>query len=456
MNKRVMIKGEPTVKFESLRNSLAALLALCGALLLASCGGGGVGGQVPIGGAFSLFPPPETVATAYAGIPFTIQIVGGAPPYTLASSEPSIFPVPASTKANSFQVIPANPGVLDAGLTAGQLPVRSVLISARENSVGFTANTSIKVAQNFLTGYGLTLSPTNCPTAGALSFVACPGGRTAARLAAVFNGELFGGRQFRLQVISGNFSVTDPATGISSGSVLLTSDHSGIVTAFIDVPVNAKTSLAVIRVTDVATGVFTDQVFVIGGTSPNVNPLTVIPDTITLTGTLDTRCGVGSSDVLVFDGSPPYKAISPDNAVLVTPVSTSSSPGRFTITVLKDAPPCVTAVPVVITDSLNGRATVTVNSVVGTTTLPPLQVAPNAITLACGQSGAVSAVGGTGAFTVNSTSPTVAAVAAGNTIQILRLGNGLPGSVATQTTTVSVTDGNTIATVDVTSPLTCP
>jgi hypothetical protein len=446
-------KGEPTVKFHSLRNSLAALLALCGALLLASCGGGGPAGAVPTGGALAVLPQPG--GTAYAGIPYTITIVGGAPPYTISSSDQGIFPVPASIRNNTFQVIPANPGVLDTGILPGQLPIRSVIVNVRENS-GFTAFSTIQVAQNFLTGYGVTFTPTNCPGGGAVSFAACPGGRTAARFSAVFNGALFGGRQFRLQVISGNFSVTDPATGISSNSVLLTSDHDGVVTAFIDVPLNAKTSLAVLRVVDVATGVYADQVFVIGGTSPNVKPLTVIPDTITLTGTLTTKCGVGSTDVLVFDGSPPYTATSPDNAVLVTPVAMTTSPGRFTITVLKDAPPCVTGVPVVVADALGSRATVTVNSVVGTQVLPPLQVAPGTITLACGQSGAVSVVGGTGAFTVNSTSPTVAAVSAGNTVQILRLGNGLPGSVAQQTTTVTVTDGTTIGTVTVTSPLTCP
>jgi hypothetical protein len=100
-----------------------------------------------------------------------------------------------------------------------------------------------------------------------------------------------------------------------------------------------------------------------------------------------------------------------------------------------------------------------VNTAAGSTappTPPPLIVNPTTITLACGTSGSVTAVGGNGTFIVNSTHPRVTAVASGNTITITRLDGDPPGSSFPTTGAVSVSDGTTISTVTLTVPASCP
>ena len=102
-------------------------------------------------------------------------------------------------------------------------------------------------------------------------------------------------------------------------------------------------------------------------------------------------------------------------------------------------------------------ATFLVNTEVGSQPAPPaLTVSPTSITLTCGATGAVTAAGGNGSFSVNSTSSRVTANASGNTIGItLNAVDATPGPHPT-TVTVSVTDGSTIVPVTVSVPATCP
>jgi hypothetical protein len=209
-----------------------------------------------------------------------------------------------------------------------------------------------------------------------------------------------------------------------------------------------------VRVSDVATGVYADTAFTITGNGGN-GKLTAIPDTITFTGNLTTDCGTGQGAFLVFDGTPPYAAISATPAVTVTPASSSSNPGQFGVQMISTTPPCQSGT-VVVTDSTGARTTVTVASQPGTAsppTPPTFDVQPAAITLACNQSGSVTAVGGSGSYSTSSTSPNVTATVSGNTVTITRLNSGTNGAA---TSTVAVTDGSNIKPVVVTSPLTCP
>ncbi|MGZ5078069.1 MAG: hypothetical protein ACXWHZ_00840, partial [Usitatibacter sp.] len=444
-------KGESIVKFHSLRSTLAGLAALGAALLLSSCGGGGAAGNPNQGGPISVSP---ANGTFYAGVPSTITLQGGRKPYSVTSSDPSVLPVPAIVNGNSFDVIPNNPGVVDPGLQAGELPRKTVVISVRDTT-GILVTASIAVGQNFLTGYGLSLTPTTCPapTTGSPPS-ACAGGETAIQMRATFAGSIGGDRVFTLQVIRGNFTLKNPVTGAVGTSITVNSDHAGMVTGLIEVPAGTPTQLAVIRITDAATGVYSDQVFVISGVSATAG-LTAIPNTIDFTGATSTQCGTGSADVLIFDGAPPYTATStnPQN-LIVTPLVSDSQPGRFTIQAIN--PNICLATTVVVTDSRGGRATIAVTTKLGTGTTPTLKVSPDAITLGCAQSGAVSVVGGSGNYSVNSTnSAIVTGGASGNTLLIARAGPAGAGA-GTTTTTLSVTDGADIVTVDVTSPLTCP
>ncbi|HET7547977.1 MAG TPA: hypothetical protein VFJ86_09415, partial [Usitatibacter sp.] len=180
------------MKLPSLRSLAGGFLALLSSLLLTSCGGGGAAGNPTApGGAVQINP---ATATIYAGVPFPFTIVGGRRPYQLTSSEPNVLPVPSSVDGNSFTLLGNNPGVIDAGLQPGDLPVRTVNLTARSGD-GQTVTVPVKVAQNFLTGYGAVFSPSACPsdTSGVAApegNVACGGGETAVRFAATFNGNL--------------------------------------------------------------------------------------------------------------------------------------------------------------------------------------------------------------------------------------------------------------------------
>jgi hypothetical protein len=388
-------------------------------------------------------------------VPQTIQIIGGRPPYTIGNSEPALMPLPLVTSDHSIEVVPANPGVIDAGLKPEELPVRTVNITVRDAS-GNTAAAAIKVGQNFLTGYGIALGPSTCAATGtgaaAAAPTACAGGDTVVRLAAVNNGNIHGNEAFRLQVLRGNFSLRNPATGQVSDTLTTNSDHGGIVTGIISVPVGALTQIGVLRVIHVPTGVYVDEVFVITGTGL-AGALTAIPTSLTFTGPLSNVCGTGEGDILVFDGVPPYTATSTSNLIVVTPSVTNANPGRFTVTVTNRST-CVDGT-VVITDSLGKRVTVAVKSEVGSGTLPALAVAPTTITLACGTSGSVSAVGGTGGYSVASSHPRVTAVASGGTITITRLSGDGAGIFPTSGT-VSVSDGASVTSISVTVPANCP
>jgi len=450
------------VKFHSLRSFLVLMLALVSAGILSSCGGGGAASpnNPSTGGLVHLLP--ET-GTFYAGIPVTMQIVGGRPPYSISSSEPSLFPVPLRLTGAPFQftVVPSNPGVIDANLQEGELAVRSVNLTVRDQT-GDLRNSTIQVAQNFLTGYGIIISPNNCAGGGE----ACAGGTSAIVMQAIFKGNLHGNKPFRFEVLRGNFSLRNPATGQVGSSITVTSDHTGtVVGPLIEVPAGVPTQLAVIRVIDVETGVYADHIFTINQAAATAGQITAIPDTFTFKGALEGQCGTGTADFFVFDGVPPYTAVSSSFAIQVrgdtsaNPAVSNSQPGRFTI-VANRQDVCVEAT-IVVTDSLGGRDTVTVTTEEGdepppTPPEPPdLVVGPTAVTLGCGQSGSVTVAGGSGSFFANSSNTNVTAVVSGNTVTITRAGPAGPGT-GSSVTGVSISDGTDIVNVAVTSPATCP
>jgi hypothetical protein len=439
------------VNIHSVRSSLAGwLLAAAAGLVVSACGGGGASsnnsGGVPV-----LSP---SGATFYAGVPSTITITGGTRPYKLTSSEPSLFPVPSELNSGSLTVIPANPGVIDAGLQPDELPVRTVNITAIDR-LNNSTTIAVKIAQNFLTGYGISFS-SNCEAAtGAAPPSACAGGESVITLHSTTNGNLHGNRLVRFEVLRGPYQFEQlPNTTALDRTYTTTTDHEGMALAVIRVNNNVTGQLGVIRVVDVATGVYVDHVFGISGAAART--LTAIPDTFTFTGPLAGICGSGNGQFLVFDGLAPYSAISTAAGISVSPSSTGQNPGIFTITV-SGGPPCPSGT-IVVTDSSGARTTVTVTSAEGsgTPTPPPaLTVAPTTITLVCGTAGSVSVVGGTGSYFANSTHPRVTAVVSGNTLTITRLAGD--GGVSYPTGgTVSVSDGSSVGTVAVTVPASCP
>jgi hypothetical protein len=454
------------VKFHSLRNSLVGgVFALLAAMLLASCGGGGAA-TIPgnTGGILAINPASGTV---YAGMPVTFAVTGGRKPYTLTSTEPALLSVPATLNTTNFTVVANNPGVVNVGLADGELPVRSVTINVRDVD-GFSAASTVLVGQNFLTSYGISFSSTNCPppTGTTTTTNPCSGGDTVVTLQATFNGNLAGDRQFRLiNLNNAPYTLIVPATGVSdSKSIVINSDHAGNIVAIIRVARGVPTQVAVLRVQDVATGVYSDHAFVISGAT---STLTAIPNTITFTGRLTTECGTGQADFLVFDGTPPYNATSTNPTIVVTPAAPATSdtnPGRFTVTA--NNPSVCSTSTIVVQDSLGARTLVTITTSPGTgappDTIVPLVVAPNQITLTCGQTASVSAIGGgtsttpATTYSASSANPNLTVTVSGNAVSIHRIGTTPPGPVgATSPSTVTVTDGTQQATVTVTSTTTC-
>jgi hypothetical protein len=454
---------ESIVKFDALgrlssRLTVAACVALA-SVILASCGGGGATTQNEANGPLVLLP---SAASIYAGVPYTFQIAGGRAPYLVSSSEPLLLPVPASVSGHSFQVVANNPGVVDTGSTA-TIPVRSVIITVRDsfgNTFATGAQNGITVVGNYLVGYGVSFV-SNCSSGNA-----CAGSDTLVGLRDTTNGGAYGNRAVRFCVVRGDFQFVIPQTPSNQPETLANcadtvTDHSGIAQARLRVPATAPSQIAVLRVFDVASGVYVDESFTIKAGAVNGN-LTIIPNDSTFTGPRQGVCGTGSTDVLVFDGDPPYKATSSDANVSAFPSTSSENPGRFTITA-SNPNVCLDHVSVVITDAANRRATVTISTAEGSTTPPALAVSPTTITLndTCGFASSVTAVGGTGSILANSTHPRVTAIVNANTVTVTRALHdpaSPPGpAFYPATATISVTDGSTVSTVTVNGVATfCP
>lgn len=434
------------MKFQTLSYYVLALMA---AVLLAACGGGGADRNPNQGGPISVVP--ET-GTFYAGQPATITVAGGRRPYSITSSEPGILPVPPIVDGNSFQVVPNNPGVVDVGLPPGSLPVRTVLVSVRD-STGILVTATIKVAQNYLTGYGMSFGASTCA-----ANPPCRGGETAIIFDTTTNGSLHGDKTYKIQKVRGPYQFVDPLNSTNLvDSVTITSDHEGKIVAIIRATGGTVSEISVLTVTEVVSGVNTERVFVINTTSATAT-LTLLPATINLVGADATHCGTGAQDVLVLDGQAPYVAFNTDAGIFVEAVDATHSPGRFRVTVV-DSANCKAAVQVIFQDASGTRATLTVTTTKGAAgpAAPALAISPNTMTLTCGGSGTITVVGGSGVYSSSSNHPKVTAVAAGNSVTVTRAaidGGGGPFPLAA---TVTITDGATFQNASITlTQANCP
>jgi hypothetical protein len=426
------------VKFHTLNQFVLALLA---SFLLAACGGGGASTNNQGG---PLFVAPDG-ATFYAGQPSTITITGGKGPYSVTSSEPGVLPVPSQVNG-SFQVIPHNNGVVDAGLPPGSLPVRTVNVTVRD-ILNNADSVAIKVAQNFLTGYGFSFGASTCAANSP-----CAGGETALLFDTTFNGSLHGNEMFRVERVRGPFQFVDPLNSNNqTDTVTVGSDHTGTVTTVIRVAAGIPSQIGIVRLVHIATGASVEYNFQING-NPASGALTIIPSTVSFTGASDQFCGTGSADVYVFDGQAPYTATCPNPNTSVSPSTSSTQPGKFTFSATNNQV-CLTDEACFITDATGARVIVPITTKKGEAAPAPttLTVSPDTLTLACGASGSVTVVGGTGSYSANSSSPRVTATVAGNIVTIRRL-TGDPAIPATQPTdvTVTITDGASLASVAVT------
>jgi hypothetical protein len=238
------------------------------------------------------------------------------------------------------------------------------------------------------------------------------------------------------------------------------SDHNGVVTVLVHVNPNTPTQLGVIRIQEATTGVYSDSVFVIAGNA-NATTLTALPTQFTFTGPNKDTCGTGTGTFEVFDGTPPYTAISSiGSLVTVSPTASNTQPGVFNVNA--NNPSICGDADVIVTDSVGAHADVKVTTVVGSAAAPvvptAILISPATITLSCGQSGSASVAGGAGTYSAASPIPNVTVTLTGNTITATRVSpDPPPGTDApSATTNITVTDGATFTTWKVTSPTDCP
>jgi hypothetical protein len=467
------------VRLQSISRSLVgSASALLASFLLVSCGGGGAGNENPVGGPPQILPAQGTL---YAGVEYTFTLAGGRAPYFISSSEPSVLAVPFSVDGHTFSVIPANTAVVDTGLPPGSLPVRTVVITMRD-SIGSTAATQgLQVAQNFLTGYDVFFT-SNCAASGSgAAPSACAGGETVISIRAEINGNLLGNREYRFEVVRGPFTFTNigpngqvPASGTlgAGGNTWTTrTDHTGEANAIMRVNSNVGTQIGVFRVVDVATGASTQYVINIQGV-PLSGALTAIPDAFTLAGANSATCGTGAGDFLVFDGTPPYTAVSTfPQALLVEAIDrpgtnvSQSQPGAFRFSATNPFF-CMSPGTIIVRDANNRQVTVEVTTEEGSgdPPPPPIQATPGSLTLGCGAAGSVILTGGGGTFTAASSDGRILVTTSARTVTITRAGTDpastppspTPGTPNPVNFTVNVTDGTQISGIGITAPSNCP
>ena len=442
------------------KRGLFAILLGSMSAILGSCGGGGAAGGDPlINGTLSLFPP---TANFYANVPVNLSIAGGRGPFQVTSSEQTVVALNFQTSSNSFSFVPNQPGVVDPQTDPNSVPSRTVIITVRD-AAGTQTTGTYSVLQNFLTGYGLTISTTASCTAGAGAGAnatqACAGEDSLITLVPVSNGLRYANKQMRLTANFGPFAFILDSTGITGPTVTTTADTAGNVTARLRVTANAATQYAQFRLTDVATGSYRDITFVVLNANGANVPLSILPASISLGGATTAACGTGVVNVFVFGGKPPYTADTTfPGSIAVTPPSVTKSGDAFSVQVFNPNF-CLAPGNVVFRDAAGAFVSMDVTTTPGTATpVLPLTVAPNALCIPDGGSGVVSISGGNASKVINSSNPSLAVAVPTTgtgafTPAINALGAG--GAVGT-VVNFTVNDGATSATISVTRKTTCP
>jgi len=312
--------------FPACLRALAGFAALVGVLALSACGGGSGAPNNPYAPGPAT-PGPLTIlpnaATAYAGIPMTLTVSGGTPPYRAFSSDPAVLPVTQSVPGDSVLLLATNVGA------------DSVVTITVQDSAGNAAPSTVTVKASPLLANGIVITPNGDCAVGASTL--CSGGTgTATVVVAGPGGGGIPGRVVRFEVIFGAYQLqtSNPALPLAS-TVNMTTDSSGTAAVGLAVNANAPTQIASIRATDVASGNQLTGQFLIQQVTDGSQILSVIPTgTTTIDGPSPTECSTGVSVVYhIYGGTPPYKVDATFAGVVTlagVPVATNG--GSFTAT----------------------------------------------------------------------------------------------------------------------------
>jgi hypothetical protein len=448
------------VNFAALRRAqsqLSIAFVASAALFLGSCGGGGASGTTPSNTAGEVRLSPEA-STLYAGVPYTINIVGGRRPYLVTSSEQTLVALNFTINANSFEILANNPGVIDVGLDPDAVPSRTVNITVTD-SAGQQFTSAYNVLQNFFTGYGVQYSST-CASVAGVAPQACSGLDSIIRLSPVSQGTRYGARLLQLDKIRGDFQFVQEDPNVVPqlvNQLRVTTDQTGLAIARLRVSVGAPTQIATYRVTDVRTGVTTDQSFIIVQQAPST-VITLVPNTFTFTGGLAGTCGTGSGQSIILGGAGPFSVQTSNPLIIAGPNPVAASGDRLSVTVPSGitGTNCPTGVVTVI-DSQGAVGTINVTSQPGSGAPPPIALSPSTLTLTCtAPTGSAAVIGGNGSLSAVSSHPRVQATISGNILTVSRLVPDVPVVAYPATATIAVTDGASIVNLTASVPASCP
>jgi hypothetical protein len=304
------------------------------------------------------FLPPTAVI--FSGVPASIYVTGGAPPYLVFSSNPTVLPV---TQSVSGTAVP---------LLAGQVSADTTVILTVQDSVSKTGTATIIVRAAPLLS-AITVKPNfaDCATNTFFPNAICSGqtGTAAVKLTQPGGGPA-AGRQVRFDVVTGPYSIATTGTGASAPSQTIVSDAQGNAQVVIRANVDAPTQPAQIRATDIASGQQVTGDFLIVQRTDGSTILTVVPPEATFTAPYNDACTFGFRvDYFIYGGTPPYRITQtlPDASVLVN--STVAASGGYFEVISNGT--CVNPQTFSIVDATGRQVTARFFNLLGSATRPP-------------------------------------------------------------------------------------
>jgi len=403
--------------------SLAGLAAVAGMLALSGCGGGS-------GAPNNVFKSTVTVqpdtAVAYSGQPMTLTLTGGTGPFRAFSSNSGVLPVTQDVAGRTVVLLPANVAAdTDVTITIQDLgPLQPVAPTA-------TAVITVRASP---LGNSLTIVPTtdDCGTA------VCSGQTALATVTVLGSQGNPQGRAVRFDVIGSAYSIVtnNPAQPLASTLTVLT-DAAGKASVILLVNANAPTQFAQLRVTDVASGQQLVGNFTIVENTNGEAILSIVPDSVTITGAFKGQCSNGFPiDYFIYGGTPPYHVSStfPGSVTLVNS-QVNANGGSFRVITNGS---CVSPLVFTIVDATGRQTTATLNNNPGTEEPPapaPIAISPTSVSSAActGKTFTFIVTGGTPGYSAI-VNPSGTAVVTGNQVKVSGLTTG------SGDTTVSVVD----------------
>jgi hypothetical protein len=381
------------------------LLGLSGFLALAACGGGSGAPNNPYapGTATPVLTVAPAVLTVYSGVPATVTVTSGAAPFFAFTSNASVLPVAQIVSGNDIVLLP------------NKVSADTDVVLTVQDSAGQTKTVTVTVK-----GAPIFNSLTFTPSGGDCGTDLCSGQSGAATVVATGPaGAPLVARQIRFDVVFGpiGFATSNPAQPLAQ-TLTSGTDLAGTVTVVVQALANAVTQPAQIRATDVLSGQQQIANFtVVNNTVGTGSPLTVIPDTATITSASSTTCSTGFRiDYYIYGGNPPYTVASTFPSAVTIVNSIVSASGRFFEAITNGT--CVDPLTFTIVDSAGKQTTATLINKVGAAATPPaatpLVVTPPAgPTYACNMGGSIAAItvtGGTPPYNVSVNSPATVTV----------------------------------------------